>query len=389
MLVRFQCLEKLRRAAWALLALLLWYAPSPAVAHLSTRQAGVIKHALSDLRGNVAGLVDGSGVPTFNPRYGAFGPLAAPTLNAPSFATRWLDPTGFFYFGGRYYDAATGRFFSPDPARFADSRNLYAFCGNDPVNNCDPDGMLEAQFQAAQAPALDVPQPVQSSYDASVVDRVQYHADPAADGRYGYVNRTQGGAAAAMLAMGDALGVTTLYEAMTGRNLSSGQWMTADEQRQSQIMAGVTLATLAIPVVGLESRAGVGAGGMEARAAMAAEMKAASAEMQTATLAAKGGEDILVLGRGPLSRLQGLAEQHGGHVSTINSTVPKEIFKQNYRDIRSADKIIQYMDNIPTTLGESMQIGGQYSRAEAYMINQRKDLLDKTIRLYESAPTGR
>ena len=105
--------------------------------------------------------------------------------------------------------------------------------------------------------------------------------------------------------------------------------------------------------------------------------------------AAKGTEDILVLGRGPLSRLQNLAEQQGGRVSTINSTVPKEIFKQNYRDIRSADRIVQYMDNIPTTLEESLQIGGQYSRAEVYMINQRKDLLEKTIRLYENPPTGR
>jgi hypothetical protein len=105
--------------------------------------------------------------------------------------------------------------------------------------------------------------------------------------------------------------------------------------------------------------------------------------------AAKSTGDILVLGRGPLSRLENLAGQQGGRVSTINSTVPKEIFKQNYRDIRSADKIIQYMDNIPTTLEESLQIGGQYSRAEIYMINQRQDLLEKTIRLYENAPAGR
>jgi len=40
--------------------------------------------------------------------------------------------------------AAVGRFLAPDPARFFDSRNLYAFCANDPVNGCDPDGMLEA-----------------------------------------------------------------------------------------------------------------------------------------------------------------------------------------------------------------------------------------------------
>jgi RHS repeat-associated protein len=147
---RFHGLEKLRRAAWALLALLLLFAPNFAGAHLATRQSGTVYQVLSDLRGNVVGFVDASGAATNNPRYGAFGPFATPTLNAPSFSTRWRDPTGFYYFGGRYYDAAGGRFLSPDPSRFADSRNLYAYCGNDPINNCDPDGMLEAQLRNEQ-----------------------------------------------------------------------------------------------------------------------------------------------------------------------------------------------------------------------------------------------
>lgn len=101
---------------------------------------------------------------------------------------------------------------------------------------------------------------------------------------------------------------------------------------------------------------------------------------------AAGTDDILVLGRGPLERLQRLAMQEGGRVSTIDSTVAREIFRNNYRDIRTADRIIQYMDNIPTTLQESLQIGGQYSRAEVFMINQRKDLLQKTIRKWETPP---
>jgi hypothetical protein len=102
--------------------------------------------------------------------------------------------------------------------------------------------------------------------------------------------------------------------------------------------------------------------------------------------AAEGAKDVLVLGRGPLARLQRLATQEGGRVSTIDSTCSKEIFKNNYRDIRSADRIIQYMDNIPTTLEESLQVGGQFSRAEVFMINQRKDLLLKTIRKFENPP---
>jgi len=97
----------------------------------------------------------------------------------------------------------------------------------------------------------------------------------------------------------------------------------------------------------------------------------------------KNGEDILVLGRGPKERLERLATKEGGHISSTSSNSPRDIFKKNYSDIRKADRIIQYMDNIPTTLDEALLIGGQYSRAEVYMINQRKDLLLKTIRKFE------
>ena len=245
MRLNFQGLNKLRRVAWTLLALLLLCAPSLTFARLAT-----------------------------------------PTLNAPSFATRRLDPTGFYYFGGRYYDPATGRFLSPDPSRFADSRNLYAYCANDPVNGYDPDGMLETQLHNEQQPAS-AALPSASNPISSATPSWSYAPDPTADGRYGYVNRTQGGAAATLLALGDMLGVTTAYEAMTGRNLSSGQWLTGAEQRQSGLMAVVSLATLAMPAVALESRAGVGVGSLEARAAMATETEAAGAEMRATAVAAE------------------------------------------------------------------------------------------------------
>ena len=195
-----------------------------------------------------------------------------------------------------YYDPATGRFLSPDPARFADSRNLYAYCANDPVNGYDPDGLLETQLHNEQQPAS-AALPSASNPISSATPSWSYAPDPTADGRYGYVNRTQGGAAATLLALGDMLGVTTAYEAMTGRNLSSGQWLTGAEQRQSGLMAVVSLATLAMPAVALESRAGVGVGGLEARAAMeeteaGALAAGAGADMQAATMAAETADTI-------------------------------------------------------------------------------------------------
>lgn len=40
----------------------------------------------------------------------------------------------------RWYDPETGTFLTPDPMGYADSSNLYAFCGGDPVNCSDPTG---------------------------------------------------------------------------------------------------------------------------------------------------------------------------------------------------------------------------------------------------------
>ena len=370
MLVRFQCLEKLRRAAWALLALLLLFAPALACARLAspakefclcgparsgtvagvgdpgiggllaTRQGGVVMHALSDLRGNVAGFVDASGAATFDAYYGAFGPLTAPTLNAPSFSTRWRDPTGFYYFGGRYYDPAVGRFLSPDPARFTDSRNLYAYCGNDPINGFDPDGLLQAN-------------PGHSSYDASLVDRVQYRPDPAYDGRYGYVARTQGGAAAAMLGLGDLLGVTTLYEAMTGRNLSSGQWMSGEEQRQSQWAAGFALAAMAIPALRGE--------GLVARSEASLGQRMISTELRSAVpaLAAKTGpwasKDPLV---GNLAnKIEAL---YPGHVKGVN--VP--IYDATGKLVTDADILLNNAV-LQIKSGGGKGLGGQLLRTQA------------------------
>ncbi len=49
--------------------------------------------------------------------------------------------TGLYYMRARYYDPALGRFLSEDPIGIAGGLNLYAYAGNDPVNQWDPTGM--------------------------------------------------------------------------------------------------------------------------------------------------------------------------------------------------------------------------------------------------------
>ncbi len=50
--------------------------------------------------------------------------------------------TALYYFRARWYEPETGRWLSPDPIGISGGLNLYAFCGNDPVNFVDPSGLF-------------------------------------------------------------------------------------------------------------------------------------------------------------------------------------------------------------------------------------------------------
>jgi RHS repeat-associated protein len=111
---------------------------------------GAATGVINDYFGNGVATISGGSVTWNTTKVGGYGPLpdsaATPLTDATQLAQaiiwrgHYIDPTGFYNLGARYYEPTSGRFLSPDPKGQAASMSLYDFCNGDPVNGFDPDG---------------------------------------------------------------------------------------------------------------------------------------------------------------------------------------------------------------------------------------------------------
>ncbi len=119
---------------------------------------GTTVPVLNDSSGNVLATIGTGGV-TWNPiRVGAYGPVSGyrPETVGPGtvlaetlvWRSRWMDPSGLYCLGARYYDPVGGHFLAPDPLGHAASMDLYSFCSGDPCNSFDPSGRLSSTWNA-------------------------------------------------------------------------------------------------------------------------------------------------------------------------------------------------------------------------------------------------
>ncbi|MDD4018291.1 MAG: RHS repeat-associated core domain-containing protein [Kiritimatiellae bacterium] len=109
-------------------------------------------YASKDQLGSVHALVDASGSVVESYSYSAWGEatiLSSGLSPLPSsqFGNRYLFQgreysfaTGLYNFRARWYEPRLGRWLSNDPIGISGGLNLYAFCGNNPVNYVDPEG---------------------------------------------------------------------------------------------------------------------------------------------------------------------------------------------------------------------------------------------------------
>ena len=111
------------------------------------------RFAHPDPLGTTAFFTDEAGTKIAAIAYLPFGNVAASVgdLDERTFGAHPFDAeTGLYYMQRRHYDPATARFLQPDPIavlkpeRYVTAPRAYhpyAYCGNDPLNNADPDGM--------------------------------------------------------------------------------------------------------------------------------------------------------------------------------------------------------------------------------------------------------
>jgi RHS repeat-associated protein len=107
---------------------------------------------LKDLSNTVLALANSSGSIVESYNYDAYGNVTiknsgGSVISTSAYGNRFLFQgreydytTQLYHFRARWYDPETGRWLSNDPIGISGGLNLYAFCGNDPVNFVDPMG---------------------------------------------------------------------------------------------------------------------------------------------------------------------------------------------------------------------------------------------------------
>ena len=118
---------------------------------------------LKNLQGDVIAITDASGETVVRYSYDAWGActvlgdsaIEIATVNPYRYRGYYFDTdTGLYYLQSRYYDPTTGRFLNGDRVELATmcgivlQHNLFAYCNNNPVNECDGKGQLAAQLLA-------------------------------------------------------------------------------------------------------------------------------------------------------------------------------------------------------------------------------------------------
>ncbi|HEX6177740.1 MAG TPA: RHS repeat-associated core domain-containing protein [Thermoanaerobaculia bacterium] len=172
-------------------------------------------------------------------------------VSAAFHAQPFHDPfTRKNYVRARWFDPQSGTWLTPDPRGYRDSSNLYAYCGNDPVNCSDPTGeagedgeddgwgTAAVSFVKSAAKTVAIGVAITATVAAAgistpVIVAVGSVALVSSAAYNGY-QRYQAGHAdsvleAVVMGVGDATGINTAIEAATCREIGTGEELSRSE----------------------------------------------------------------------------------------------------------------------------------------------------------------
>ena len=99
-----------------------------------------------DHLGSIIATANSVGTSTATYTYGPYGePNVTTGIRFRYTDQQWLSELGLYCYKARFYSPSLGRFLQTDPVGYGSDLNLYAYVGNDPVNQTDPSGLFFLQ----------------------------------------------------------------------------------------------------------------------------------------------------------------------------------------------------------------------------------------------------